>query len=432
MLKNTKNHDDDALFRQEVFDAKNNERLGTISLVPKTSFLVVGLIAIVITLTVLAILFLGSYTRRISVGGQLLPVSGLIRVISPQTGIVLEKHVEEGQQVKKGDLLYVISSDRVGASAVDMQAQILQQISNRIRSLENEINRNKQSEQSELSQLEQRLKYLTYETTSIENQLRLQNNRMNISRDNYMRYKELGDKDYVANEQVIEKELDLSEQETRLQTLQRDLAALQKEKANTQRDINDLHSRFANLNSQLERNILAAKQESTEVESRSSVFISAPQQGTATLVTAKLGQTVDSNTQLMSIIPSDSKLEARLYAPSSAIGFIRQGNRVLLRYQSYPYQKFGLYEGTVESISSASVSIDELSAVNASVGSALTTSTEPVYSITIALKQQHVMAYGVKESLQSGMRLEADIMQEERKLYEWILEPLYSVTGRIR
>ena len=30
-----------------------------------------------------------------------------------------------------------------------------------------------------------------------------------------------------------------------------------------------------------------------------------------------------------------------------------------------------------------------------------------------------------------GMQLEADIMQERRKLYEWVLEPLISITGKL-
>ncbi len=29
------------------------------------------------------------------------------------------------------------------------------------------------------------------------------------------------------------------------------------------------------------------------------------------------------------------------------------------------------------------------------------------------------------------MQLEADIMQERRKLYEWILEPFISITGKL-
>jgi membrane fusion protein len=57
---------------------------------------------------------------------------------------------------------------------------------------------------------------------------------------------------------------------------------------------------------------------------------------------------------------------------------------------------------------------------------------EPVYAITVVtLKQQTVTAYGEQRPLSAGMRLDGDILQETRKLYEWMLEPLYSITGKM-
>ena len=56
---------------------------------------------------------------------------------------------------------------------------------------------------------------------------------------------------------------------------------------------------------------------------------------------------------------------------------------------------------------------------------------EPLYRITVDLSAQTIMAYGEARPLQIGMQLEADIMQERRKLYEWVLEPLISITGKL-
>ncbi len=56
---------------------------------------------------------------------------------------------------------------------------------------------------------------------------------------------------------------------------------------------------------------------------------------------------------------------------------------------------------------------------------------EPVFSITVRLNQQSVKTYGTELPLQAGMRLDADILQETRRLYEWMLEPLYSISGRM-
>ena len=56
---------------------------------------------------------------------------------------------------------------------------------------------------------------------------------------------------------------------------------------------------------------------------------------------------------------------------------------------------------------------------------------EQFYRIQVSLKEQGVLAYGELRALQNGMLLEADVLQETRHLYEWVLEPLYSLTGKL-
>ncbi len=82
-------------------------------------------------LAVLLVLFIsfGSYTRRTTVSGQLVPQGGVLRLYTPQQAVVLEKRVREGQQVAKGEVLYILSSDRLGSGAQEIQAAISQQIS---------------------------------------------------------------------------------------------------------------------------------------------------------------------------------------------------------------------------------------------------------------------------------------------------------------
>ena len=54
-----------------------------------------------------------------------------------------------------------------------------------------------------------------------------------------------------------------------------------------------------------------------------------------------------------------------------------------------------------------------------------------MYRIVVALAQQHVTVYGQSVILQSGMQLDADIVLERRRLVEWLLNPLYSLTGKL-
>ena len=135
-------------------------------------------------------------------------------------------------------------------------------------------------------------------------------------------------------------------------------------------------------------------------------------------------QVVDATTALAFVVPSDARLRAELYAPSRAVGFVAVGEEVVLRYEPYPYQKFGHYRGTVEAVSRTSW------ASSARLDSPL--AGEPLYEVIVALRSQTVTAYGQERELRAGMAVEADVLLETRRLYEWVLEPLYSLRGKIR
>lgn len=51
--------------------------------------------------------------------------------------------------------------------------------------------------------------------------------------------------------------------------------------------------------------------------------------------------------------------------------------------------------------------------------------------MVVALDRQTVRALGQDEALKPGMLLEADILGERRALWEWALEPLYALHGRM-
>ena len=414
------------LFRDEVLAAQRTQLLGQIVLTPRISMFWLSATAALLALALIAFLLLGSHTRRVSVSGQLLPAGGLIRVHTPQAGVVLEKKVADGQQVRKGDLLYVLTSDRAGEGASELQADIARQVGSRKGSLEQEIDRSRQVQDDELASLQRRADSLRAETATIAAQIDQQKTRLSIAEDVRKRYQSLADQDYIARDELLQKEIDLTEQRSRLRALERDALGMQRELGQVQQEQVATRLRHANLLAQLEREVSSTDQQLTEVEGRRRVMVTAPEAGRATLVVAEVGQTVDLNQPLVTLVPSGGELQARLYAPSSSIGFVQPGDAVLLRYQAFPYQKFGQQEGLVSTVSTSAVNPTEMAGLPATGLAA----GEPVFAIQVKLKTNTIDANGQARPLQSGMWLEADILQERRKLYEWMLEPLFSVTRR--
>lgn len=116
-----------------------------------------------------------------------------------------------------------------------------------------------------------------------------------------------------------------------------------------------------------------------------------------------------------------------MYVPSRAVGFIKPGMTALLRYQAFPYQKFGQHSARVREVTTTSVHPDEL--LNSAALIPGRAQLEPVYRVRLELNQQTVQAYGTATPLRSGMLVDASVVLEQRKLYEWMLEPLFSISG---
>ena len=410
------------LYRKEALQAQQLAPQGGIVLARPLSFTVFSTAAAVMAGAVILFLTLGSYTRRSTVAGQLVPDAGLIRIHAPQAGVVLERHVAENQKVRAGDVLFVVSSDRQSGGG-EVQAQVGAQIAARQDSLRGELAATRQLQQQERHTLAARLQGQKGQLDLLQRQIDGQRNRVELARGTVDTYKGLLAKSYIAAEQVRQKQGELLELEAQLQGLERERLSLQHDIEARQAELAGLSARQDNQRAELQRALSNTTQEYSENEARRRVVLTAPESGIATAVTADAGQAVNPDLPLLSIVPSGSALHAELYAPSRAVGFIRPGDRVLLRYAAYPYQKFGHQPGTVAWVSKAPLARGELGSPGNADGG------EPLYRIGVDLAAQTVQAYGTAQPLQPGMQLEADVLQERRRLYEWVLDPLFSLRG---
>jgi membrane fusion protein len=417
------------LFRAEALEAKKYEWLGSIVMTRPISFRAVVVVAVSMTLCIVLFGLLGTYTKRSTVNGQLIPSAGVVKVHVPQTGIVLEKHIEEGENVPKGKVLYVLSSERQ-TSHGNTQERISAQVESRETLLNDELIRTRLLQQEERNALSRKIAGLADELVALEGQLAIQESRIKLATETKDRYDELSRKDYISKDQFLQKHEEFLEQKSRQRSYERERLALRREYVMQKDELTSLEFKQKNQINQIERSIASAGQELTESEAKRKLVIVAASSGIATAATAEIGQVVDSSKPLVTIIPSGATLIAHLYAPSRAIGFIKEGDKVLLRYQAYPYQKFGHSSGTILGISKTSLSADTIPQ-GIFMSPSAQNSTEPYYRITVSLKSQKISAYGKDQPLQAGMLLEADILQDKRKIFEWALEPLYSLTGKV-
>lgn len=312
-----------------------------------------------------------------------------------------------------------------------IQANISHQVESRRLSLQEEMEKTRRLQQDERESLLKRIEGLAAEMQKLDNLIDGQRSRVKLSEDTVARYQGLLGQDYISREQVQQKQEELLDQRSRLQSMEREQIAVGREMATRQKEAAGLSFKHQNQLAQIDRGISTVDQELTESEGKRRLVITAPTEGTATAVIAEVGQAVDGSRPLVSIVPTGAVLQAQLYAPSRAVGFIRPGDAVLLRYQAYPYQKFGHARGKVLSVAKTALPSNEISALGNIGGSGNGQNSEPLYRINVSLDSQSISAYGQPQALQAGMLLDADVLQDTRRLYEWVLEPLLSLTGKL-
>jgi membrane fusion protein len=411
------------LFRIEAIQHRQSHWLGSVLLLRPISFALWTLFAIAVAIAVLVFLFWGTYAKKSRVMGFLQPERGIVKVHPREAGTILERHVLEGQQVNRGDVLFVLSGERTSSQQPEVHASISRQLESRKQSLQNDLAQQQRLLDQQAQALRARITSVQSEAAQLEREAALQVRRVKSFENQLENYKRLHEQNFFSSLALQQKQDELLEQQSRLHALTRARMGLARDLASLQAELRELPIRAETQTANIARTITATEQEITENEARRQTVVRAPQSGVATAVLAEVGQLATGQVPLLSIVPTDSKLIAHLFAPSSAIGFISSGQQVLLRYQAFPYQKFGQQSGKVMSISRTALPQTELPFSTPS-------GAEPLYRIEVALDSQNVKTYGQLQALQAGMQLEADVVLDTRRLIEWVFEPLYSLTGR--
>jgi membrane fusion protein len=301
---------------------------------------------------------------------------------------------------------------------------VAERLEGRRQSLAAQIENTRILERLERQSLDESAEALRSEAATLGRTVDGQRDRVALAEQTTERYERIRARGYVSDEQWLAKRADLLEQRGRLQSFERERSGIERQLADVASRAGSLELRYQNQIADLERSVTAADLDIAENEARREIVVTAPAGGIATGIAAVVGQVVESSTPLAFIVPTDARLRAELYAPSRAVGFVAVGEDVLLRYESYPYQKFGHHRGTVEAVSRT--------AVPPSGRAEAALAGEPMYEVVVALQSQSVTAYGQRRELRAGMAVEADVLLETRRLYEWMLEPLYSLRGNGR
>lgn len=149
--------------------------------------------------------------------------------------------------------------------------------------------------------------------------------------------------------------------------------------------------------------------------------ITAPSDGTVTNIFYQRGQKIQPTKLLLQLIPKEVNLIARLYIPAREVRFLKIGQKINLKYDAYPSLRFGFYEATIKEINQT-ILTDKKEDKPIHIG-------EPYYKIKAELKKPYIKVYGKKVRLNHGMTFTAIVTGEKKKIWQWVLDPIYSYYG---
>ena len=402
------------LFRANAVKQQSARLDGDVIIAQPLSTTLLTVILVGVVLALLTFLSLASFNRKETVTGYLKPDMGLAKVMSPRSGVIQQVFIEDGQQVQAGDRLALLSMPdnlAIGDSLSSTLQQGIQQqialVSQRREQVITQFNQQASEYQSRLRLSQNLLQDLQAQQQLLQERLALHLQRQ---------------QDFIALQQRgAISATELQQQQELVLNLRQQLAELNASAQNQKAQFAQLEGLIERLPGEqqqqltlLDSELSRLSQQYTELSARGELLITAPISGRVTNLVAETGANVRAELPLLTIMPDNAELQAILLVPTRAYGFVMPGQRTRLRFDAFPYQRFGLYEGEVIKTAQAIVLPGEVDMPVAAQ--------EPVYRVQVALDQQEIRAYGNTVPLQSGMLLSADIVLEQRSLISWLFE----------
>jgi membrane fusion protein len=408
-----------ALFRQEAIDFLHQRHSWgeVVSLQPISSMILSWTLASFVAF-ILVFISIAQYARKETVTGYLTPTFGTAQIVVPQQGFIKELHVKEGQAVAEGDPLLTIVTSQISANGDDVNATVLAALARQREVIERQIVAEERRTASEHERLASTTKGIEGEIAQLEDQRNIQNERLKLSESFVSTGATLIAKGALPAVELKRREQAALEQAQNLASLDQQITVRRTQLTDARHTLEQLPTVAAERTRVLRGDLSWIEQRTAEVDGRRAYVIKAPTSGRVSTLQATVGKVADPKHMQLEIIPLDSTLQAELFFPTRASGFVRPGQQVRILYDAFPYQKFGTYRGTVAKVSHTILTGNDATGP--------ITLKEPAYRVTVLPERPDIDAYGRKMPLQPGMLLEADVILEQRSLMRWLLDPMLS------
>jgi hemolysin D len=153
------------------------------------------------------------------------------------------------------------------------------------------------------------------------------------------------------------------------------------------------------------------------------------------LSVSTLGQVLTGGQEAMRIVPEDSALEIEGYVANKDIGFVRAGQKAVVKLESFPFTRYGTVSATITRVARDAIPEPDAKQAEATgapaskapmfAGSQRTQ--DLVFPVTLTLDRSAVAADGEVVPLRPGMSVSVEIATGQRRILDFFLSPLAEV-----
>jgi HlyD family type I secretion membrane fusion protein len=348
----------------------------------------------------------------------LAPARGADPVKASRGGVVSRVFVKEGETVQRGDALLTLRSEAARDRAADWQS-VQTQLAGAGESFGNlslKRTTDRQAEDQELRKLEMQIEHLDDLIGYKRGQLKLQKEMADS-------YEKLYREGIASQAQHIGKQLEVTDLTAEIEKMIADqkehriaIEKLKLESAARQTEFKEVERKFKQEIATQEIRAAALKS-SLEGSDGGEVRVTAPCAGTILRLLIKNGGAIASDGETMAEIAcAGEPLLAELKAPETGVGKLKLAQDVKLKYDAFPYQRYGVKFGKIIWVSPARIKVDD----------------DSFFQVRVELAEREILDHGQSQPLIPGMRGQADIVIGKRSLISYIFEPIQQLRENFR
>jgi membrane fusion protein len=388
---------------------------------------------VVLTIAILSVLFAvggifmarGALPKLEFAHGYLEPTAGVARVRAQRQGTVSLLYVQNGQHVAKGDALVTLQSGQTTESGAAAEAEIAAQLEGQRTDIQAQLARESLWRESEARRLAATLEEAEQDIASLQRTLQRGQEQLTLREKHADNIRKLAEEGTISLDELHRRDIAVLVDRQSIEASMRELAAKQTLQKTTQIALEQLPTMASERLRSLRDALANVQQRLIELEARRAMVIRTPLSGVVASLSAFVGANLTADSAVATIVPDGSELRARLLVPARAIGKVRLGQTVSIRYDAFPYQRYGTFKGEVTNVANTMTLPQEADRVLP------VKLTEPAYMVDVDIERQHIAtARGRRAALRPDMLLAASVEVDRSSLLSWVGESVFGIAQR--